>query len=813
MDHPFRGLGTPILLAVPFLVGFGAGLVSGSCLPGAVALLLIPPALSLLLRLPPLATASCILALCGAITAGRMPYLDPREIVPFLGREVLLKAAVGTVRHTDSGWVAVAQGAVLSTMDGAERIRVPRILLTVRSPESPVRIPAEVRSVGRIHPVRSRGNPREVPREWNALARRVQYRFFSDASRTVFLPQEPEGAAGLFAAARGRIGNWLSAHAGETAGAVFLRAVTTGEMPPPGHPLVRLLRRTGLSHLLAISGLHAGIFFAGSAFLLRTAIWCFRRRHGCPDLNRICLLGSLPACWGYVLTAGAPVSGIRAAGMISAGVLAWRCLGIRTAGAAWTAMFLGTIVAAPWQAGSPSFLLSYAASFFLIASAEREARGRGPEPVAARAKRAVRRGLTASIVAFAGTLPISGALFGGFPAGAVLWNLLFAGPLGVGGVAGALLTAAAGLFRIDAVGPLAGLLAEFLGALLDLLARLSGDGAGYLPLPPAGTMAPILSVVGAGWGTASLARRGRASWPAPVAAAVAFLVWIHLPYAALPDPRLTVTALNVGRGGSLLVSFPGGGSMLVDCGSRLRGEAGERIVVPFLRSRGIRAIDLLVLTHPHEDHTGGAGAVLRAMKVGEIWIPEGCSPEEFGDAVARNAGKVRFGRAGEERRFGGALVRIRASGSGSRGATANERCLGLEIRYGRFSAWLPGDVEGGPSVWGALPAAESGYRLLFLPHHGSPGARPAEWLAAASPAAVVVQNSDCTAWDNLLPSSRFFALENGAVTVQTDGASVSLEQEEGRRWWSLFLRLSKIPGGAPCPGDPARYPEWRNNVS
>ena len=64
------------------------------------------------------------------------------------------------------------------------------------------------------------------------------------------------------------------------------------------------------------------------------------------------------------------------------------------------------------------------------------------------------------------------------------------------------------LYEIDAVGPLAGLLAEFLGALLDLLARLSGDGAGYLPLPPAGTMAPILSVVGAGWGTASLARRG-----------------------------------------------------------------------------------------------------------------------------------------------------------------------------------------------------------------------------------------------------------------------------------------------------------------
>ena len=57
--------------------------------------------------------------------------------------------------------------------------------------------------------------------------------------------------------------------------------------------------------------------------------------------------------------------------------------------------------------------------------------------------------------------------------------------------------------------------------------------------------------------------------------------------------------------------------MLIDCGSALRGDEGNRVVLPFLRSRGVRRIDILCLTHPHEDHYGGAKAILSALPVGE----------------------------------------------------------------------------------------------------------------------------------------------------------------------------------------------------
>src|SRR4030067_1164036 len=89
-----------------------------------------------------------------------------------------------------------------------------------------------------------------------------------------------------------------------------------------------------------------------------------------------------------------------------------------------------------------------------------------------------------------------------------------------------------------------------------------------------------------------------------------------------------------------------------------------------------------------------------------------------------------------------------------------------------------GGVERGPSAWGEDPGEEEGgNRVVFLPHHGSPGAQPGAWIRAASPDAVVSQNSDCFRKGNLVPSLQSFFLENGAVTMRSDGVSVFIEQE------------------------------------
>ncbi|HEU5360503.1 MAG TPA: ComEC/Rec2 family competence protein [Candidatus Deferrimicrobiaceae bacterium] len=793
MDHPFRHLGPVLLLPLPLLLGFFLGLSAGPCLAVVAGGILFVSLSLVVSRRFPVGAAFAVAALCGVLAVGRLPRLDPEHVRPFLGAEVLLRGAVLQVRHTDEGWSAIAERAEVSFLDGSGSVRPDRVLLSVRNPDPSVTFPAEVRATGRLRAITSRGNPGEIPREWTALAFRVQYRFSTDGTKAMFFPMDDGdgGIGGVLRRSRARASRWIALSAGHSDGALFLRAVATGENPPPSHPMVVLLRRTGLSHLLAISGLHVVLFFSVQMGWVRSVIWFVRRRHGAPDLNRVSSFLALPACWGYAIMAGSPVSAIRAAGMVTVVVLLRHLLGVRGSGAAWTALLLSTIAWSPSSIFSPSFLLSYGASFFLIAAFA----GKGeavfpPSHPFGKVGVWMKNAVIASVMAFLGTLPVSAAFFERLPAGAILWNVLFAPLLGGVGVVGALLGAVGGVFSMGPLQVPVRIAARAIGGLLAVLARVSGGGAWCFPLPPSGILAPVVCTGAAAFGSIWFRRRGREPWPAVVFSGAAFLGWIHLPYAALPDPRLSVAALNVGKGAAHVISFPGGGHMLIDCGSGLRGDAGGSVILPYLRSRGIRRIDALVLTHPHEDHYGGAEAVLSSMPVGEIWIPQGIPAAAFGRAVRTSSDKVRWKSEGDGYKAGGAEVTVRGTGNSGPPRSVNERSLLLEIRYGSFSVWLPGDVERGPSAWGKAPFdKEPGKRVLFLPHHGSAGAKPGSWMQAAAPDVVVSQNSDCFKIGNLVPSVESFFLENGAVTMWSDGKSVNIEQERRHSLWRLFLRL------------------------
>jgi len=793
MDHPFRNLGLVLLLSLPLLSGFFLGLLAGPSRTAVTAGFLLLSLLLIVFRRSPVSAAFAVTALCGALAAGRFPLLDPELARPFLGEEVVLHGLVFQVRHTGAGWSGVVEEAEIALLDGSGSIRPGRVLLSVRNPDDVVSFPAEVRATGRLRAIKSPGNPGELPRGWTALVHRVQYRFFTDASRSVFLTKLEGSGRGmaLFQRARGRVERWLASHAGDSDGALYLRAVATGDVPPSSHPMVILLRRTGLGHLLAISGLHVVLFFSVQSFLVRCVIWIFRRRHAVPDLFRVSAILSLPACWAYALMAGSPVSAIRAAGMLSVVIFLRHLLGVRGSGAAWTALFLSTIAYAPSWIFSPSFLLSYGASFFLIASFAGKGRNASrPRHPFRKAAGWARTAVTGSAMAFLGTLPVSAAFFEHLPAGAILWNVLFVPVFGIVGVTAAFLGVAGGIFSVELLGGPVRIAAGFLSDSLAFLARISGNGSCYVPLPPSGIAAPVVCLWAAVCGSLRLRSRGREPWPAVAVASAVFLAWVHIPYVALPDHRLTVVALNVGKGAAHVISFPGGGHMLVDCGSALLGDKGETVVLRFLRSRGIRRIDVLVLTHPHEDHYGGAAAVLSSVPVGEIWIPEGIPPGAFGGAVRKLAERVRWKARGDRYRSGGAEVIVRGTGKPTARQKTNEQSMVLEIRHGTFSAWLPGDVEGGPSAWGEdYRAGKAATTVLFLPHHGSAMAKPEAWIRTASPDAVVSQNSDCLIKKNLVPSGLSFFLENGAVTMRSDGKKLFIEQDRRPSLWDLLLRL------------------------
>jgi competence protein ComEC len=257
-------------------------------------------------------------------------------------------------------------------------------------------------------------------------------------------------------------------------------------------------------------------------------------------------------------------------------------------------------------------------------------------------------------------------------------------------------------------------------------------------------------------------RRSRsAAWIAivvlPLAAAIA--LW---PAKTISQRgALEVTAIDVGQGDSLLVMSPAGHAMLIDAGGPTGAAAnaenaigaaafdvGEEVVSPYLWTRQVRRLDVVVLTHAHSDHMGGMAAVLRNFRPRELWIGTEPNSQAFRDLLAEAAGlgiRVRHMRAGDRATWDGVEMTALAPATGYRnsGAPVNNDSLVLRLQYGRAAALMEGDAEASSEQAMAAAALNGGPQigpnaLLKVGHHGSRTSTTAQFLKLAAPEDAVV---------------------------------------------------------------------------
>jgi competence protein ComEC len=240
--------------------------------------------------------------------------------------------------------------------------------------------------------------------------------------------------------------------------------------------------------------------------------------------------------------------------------------------------------------------------------------------------------------------------------------------------------------------------------------------------------------------------------------------------------KLENTAIDVGQGDSLLVISPEGRAMLVDGGGSIgpaRGEFdfGEDVVSPYLWSRGLERLDVVVLTHAHGDHIGGLARAIENFHPRELWVginPETRELDQLFAAAAANGVSVRRHTTGDEFDWGGTRVRVLSPPADWRpkARPMNDDSLALLLSFGETRALLAGDLEKKMEkfVAGESPQAD----FLKIAHHGSATSTTPELLSAVQPKFAVIS----VGWRNSFGHPRAVVLERlqeaHVLTYRTD---------------------------------------------
>ena len=268
--------------------------------------------------------------------------------------------------------------------------------------------------------------------------------------------------------------------------------------------------------------------------------------------------------------------------------------------------------------------------------------------------------------------------------------------------------------------------------------------------------------------------------------AIVLMIVLH-PFAPqFVKGKLELTVLDVGQGDSLLLVSPAGRTMLIDGGgqppsyggtqAQRSPDPGEDAVSPYLWSRGVQKIDVVALTHAHQDHLGGLQAVLENFRIGELWIGREVQAPALAhleELARQHSIPVIHESSGQAFSWDGAEGTILwpDRDEGDPPATAkNNDSLVLRIHYGRRTFLLPGDAEAQAesNILAENPDGALRADILKIGHHGSKNSTTPEFLAAIRPTLAIISSGSENPYGH--PSQQLLdrLSDAGVQTLRTD---------------------------------------------
>ena len=546
----------------------------------------------------------------------------------------------------------------------------------------------------------------------------------------------------------------------------------------------QVFNRTGVSHLIAISGLHitmvAGLFALAASALWRRSFFTNAQLPLLIPAQKVAALAGVSVALLYVLLAGYGIPAQRTLYMLAV-VAAAAWLGRMSSVSHVLCLALGVVVLLdPWAVLAPGFWLSFGAvGIILFATVGRTTGGE------TRLRAALRLAVHTQYVVTLGLVPLT--------------LLLFA--------------------QVSVVSPLANAIAIPLVSFVVTPLSLAGSMA-------PGMLSPLLlglahaAVAGLAWILELMADQGLAVWAAPVPApwlfAFALLgtLWMLAPrgwplrwtgvVAWLPllanqpthpaQGEIKVTAFDVGQGMALLIETSEH-RLLYDTGPFYAPESngGNRVIAPYLKARGIDRLDGMIVSHSDVDHAGGALAVLDAVKVG--WV---ASSLWANHPVVRAAARHTSCVAGQGWTWDGVrfeMLHPTLASYADASLKPNARGCTLRISVGGKAILLAADIEAAQE---AQLVERAGPQLradvLLAPHHGSGTSSTVTFLRAVQPSLAVFQvgyrnryrhpKAEVYERYGALGIERLRTDQGGAITLQFGAAlQVSEYRREHARYW------------------------------
>ncbi len=572
---------------------------------------------------------------------------------------------------------------------------------------------------------------------------------------------------------REKVARRFDAVLGERPYAGILKALAIGEQHAISPAQWQVFQRTGVTHLMSISGLHVTML-SGLLFVLVQGLW---RRSATLTLRfparKAGVLGGLATALIYAWLSGYGVPTQRTVYMLVIIAAALWLGRIAAPSRVLAVALLGVVLLDPWAVLAPGFWLSFGAVAVLFGVGA--GRMRRPHWLHewGMTQWAVTLGLAPALLLLFQQVSLISPLANAF---AIPLVSLVVTPVTLLGI----------VLPVDMILLTAHQVMALCMVLLEMLSRLP-DAVWEQHAPPPWTV--VAALIGCVFLLLPRGFPGR--WLGCIALLPMFLVTPPGP----PSGALWLTVLDVGQG-LAVVARTQHNALLFDAGPRYSSEsdAGSRIVAPYLRAAGVKRLDGLIVSHDDSDHSGGALAVLQALPVD--WLASSLPPGHPIRLAARRDLRCYAGQTWEWDGVRFEMFHPTLENSAVGRIRNNDRACTLKISSPFGSVLLPADVEAkGEREILARSAADLAAQVLVAGHHGSKSSSTEEFIAAVRPDTVVFASGYHNRFGHPHPEVTARFRERGASLLRSDrdgavefhfeagGRTVTAWRRENVRYW------------------------------